>query len=110
MAGGEVHGGERAVVDAQGEAALVQDVEHVEDVLGAAYEAEHFGDVHGVARPCVRQQVAELRALHRVKAAGGATLFLKDHRLLDVGLMQDEVLTVGRLLVGRHPLVIACDL
>ncbi|MEW2398124.1 hypothetical protein [Streptomyces sp. NPDC046862] len=40
-AGGEVHRGERAVVDAQGDLVVVNDVEHVEDVPGAAYEAEH---------------------------------------------------------------------
>lgn len=58
VAGGEVHGREGSVVDAQGETVTVQDVEHVEDVLGAAYEAEHLGDVHGVARPRVGQQLA----------------------------------------------------
>ncbi|MFF1705079.1 hypothetical protein [Streptomyces sp. NPDC058252] len=72
VAGGEVHRGERAAVDAQGETVAVEDVEHVEDVPGAAYEAEHLGDVHGVARPGARQQFAELRALQRVEAAGGA--------------------------------------
>jgi hypothetical protein len=44
----------------------VEDVEHVEDVPGAAHEAEHLGDVHGVARPSVseeREERAELRAL-----------------------------------------------
>jgi len=41
VAGGEVHRGERSVVDAQGQAVAVEDVEHVEDVLIAAYEAEH---------------------------------------------------------------------
>ncbi len=100
VAGGEVHGGERAVVDAQGEAVAVQDVEHVEDVAGATHEAEHLGDVHGVARPRVREQLAELRSLQRVKAAGGAGLLLEDDRVLDPGLVQDEVLSVG-----RHPLV-----
>ncbi|GAA2638342.1 hypothetical protein GCM10009863_63960 [Streptomyces axinellae] len=92
-------------MDAQGEAVAVQDVEHVEDVLVAAHEAEHLGDVHGVARPRVLQQLAELRPLKRVEAAGGAGLFLEDDRVLDVGLGQDEVLTGGRLLVGRYPLV-----
>ncbi|MFG2881084.1 hypothetical protein ACGFYV_01930 [Streptomyces sp. NPDC048297] len=43
VTGGEVHGGERAVVDAQGEATRLEDVEHVEDVLVAAHEAEHLG-------------------------------------------------------------------
>jgi hypothetical protein len=42
VAGGEVHRGERAVVDAQGDLVVVKDVEHVEDVPGAAYEAEHL--------------------------------------------------------------------
>jgi hypothetical protein len=56
VAGGEVHGGERAVVDAQRHLVAVEDVEHVEDVPGAAYEAEHLGDVHGVARPGVGEQ------------------------------------------------------
>jgi hypothetical protein len=92
-------------VDAQGETAGVQDVEHIEDVLGAAYETEHLGDVHGVTRPRIREQLAELRALKRVEATGGAGVLLEDDRVLDPGLVQDEVLTVGRLPVGRHPLV-----
>nr|WP_322778244.1 hypothetical protein [Frankia sp. Cas4] len=99
-AGGEVHRGERAVVDAQGEAAGVQHVEDVEDVLRAAYEAEHLGDVHGVARPRVGEQIAELRALEGVEAAGVAGLYLERDRVLDPGLAEDEVLPVG-----RHPLV-----
>ncbi|MFJ2847625.1 hypothetical protein ACIPD2_39330 [Streptomyces griseofuscus] len=41
VAGGEVHRGERAVVDAQGEAVAMEGVEHVEDVAGAADKAEH---------------------------------------------------------------------
>jgi hypothetical protein len=61
-------------VDAQGEAALVQDVQHVEDVRRASHKAEHLGDVHGVARPRVREQLVELRALEQVEAAGGAGL------------------------------------
>jgi hypothetical protein len=36
-------------VDVQGETVTMQDVEHVEDVPGAVYEADHLGDVHGVA-------------------------------------------------------------
>jgi hypothetical protein len=53
VAGGEVNRGrthrrgERTVVDAQGERALAQDVEHVEHVVdapGAAYEPEHLGE------------------------------------------------------------------
>ncbi|MXG26866.1 hypothetical protein [Streptomyces sp. YIM 132580] len=44
----------------------------------AAHEAEHLGDVHGVARPRVRQQLAELRALEGVEAAGGARVLLED--------------------------------
>lgn len=83
MAGGEVH--------AQGDLVAVEDVEHDEDVLGAAHEAEHLGDVHGVARPRVRQQLAELRALKRVEAAGGAGVLLEDDRVLDPGLGEDEV-------------------
>lgn len=39
MAGGEVHRGERAVVNAKGEAVAVKDVENAEDVRGAAHEA-----------------------------------------------------------------------
>jgi hypothetical protein len=105
MAGGEVHRGERAVVDAQGDLFAVEDVEHVEDVTGAPNEAEHLGDVHGVARPRVRQQFAELRALEGVEATGGALVFLEGDRVLDPGLVQDEVLPGGRLLVGRDPLV-----
>jgi hypothetical protein len=69
VAGGEVHRGERAVVDAQRHLVVV---EHVEDMPGAAYEAEHLGDVQGVARPCVGQQFAELRTLQQVEAAGRA--------------------------------------
>ncbi|MFE9008520.1 hypothetical protein ACFYOY_41540 [Streptomyces sp. NPDC007875] len=38
--------------------------------------AEAGIDVHGVARPRVRQQFAELRAFQRVEAAGGAGLLL----------------------------------
>lgn len=105
VTGGEIHGGERAVVDAQREAVAVQDVEHVEDAPGAAYEAEHLGDVHDVARPRVRQQLAELRALEPVKAGGGARVLLEDDRLLDPGLAKDEVLPGGGPLVGRDPLV-----
>lgn len=102
---GEVHRGERSVVDAQGGLVAVEDVEHVEDVAGGAYEAEHFGDVHGVARPRVGEQLAELRPLERVEAAGGAAVLLEDDRVLDPGLVQDEVLPGGGLLVGRDPLV-----
>lgn len=59
MACGEVQGGERAVVDAQGETIAVEDVKHVEDVLDAADEAKHLGDVHGVARPGVGEQLGD---------------------------------------------------
>ncbi|MDX3538673.1 hypothetical protein PV721_30890 [Streptomyces sp. MB09-01] len=38
--GGEVHAGERAVVDGQGEAVAEEDVGHAEDVLVASYKAE----------------------------------------------------------------------
>ncbi|MET9914505.1 hypothetical protein ABZZ74_48780 [Streptomyces sp. NPDC006476] len=55
VTGGEVHGGERAVVDAQRHLVAMEDVEHVKDAPGAAYEAEHLGDVHAVARPRIRQ-------------------------------------------------------
>ncbi len=105
VAGGEVHRGERAVVDAQGEAVAVQDVEDVEDVPGTAYEAEHLGDVHGVPGPRVVEERAELGALEGLEAAGGAVVLLEDDRVLDPGLVQDEVLPGGRLLVGRDPLV-----
>ena len=77
----------------------------VEDVPGAAYEAEHLGDVHGVARPRVGEQFAELRALEGVEAAGGARVLLEDDGALDAGLVQDEVLPGGGLLVGRDPFV-----
>lgn len=73
VAGGEVHRGERAVVDAQGEAVAVEDVEHVEDVAGAVHEAEHLGDVHGVARPRIDEQLAELRALQRVEGPASSS-------------------------------------
>ena len=46
-------------MDAQRHLVVVEDVEHVEDMPGAAYEAEHLGDVQGVTRPCVGQQFAE---------------------------------------------------
>lgn len=56
---------------ARGQVVAVEDVEHVEDVRGGAtHEAEHRRDVHGVARPRVRAQLAELRALKPVEAAG----------------------------------------
>ncbi|MEU0690862.1 hypothetical protein [Streptomyces uncialis] len=58
------------------------------------------GDVHGVARPRVRQQLAELRTLERVAAVGGARVLLEDNRVLDPGLGQDEVLPGGGLLIG----------
>jgi hypothetical protein len=105
VAGNEVHRGERTVVDAQGELVAVQDFEDVENVLVAADEAEHLGDVHGVARPRVREQFAGLRALERVEAAGCARLFLEHPRVADLGLGENEVLPGGRLLVGRHPFV-----
>jgi hypothetical protein len=79
-------------VDAQGELVAVQDFEDVEDVLVAAHEAEHLGDVHGVARPGVGEQFSELRALERVEAAGGPRVLLEDDRVLDASLGQDEVL------------------
>ncbi|MEW1824095.1 hypothetical protein [Streptomyces sp. NPDC088196] len=37
VASGEVHRGERAAVDAQGDLVAVEDVEYVEDVPGSAY-------------------------------------------------------------------------
>lgn len=86
------------------EVGAVEDVERVEDVPGAAHEAEHLGDVHGVARPGVGEQFAELRTLQRVEAAAGAGLSLEVDQVL-VPCLVREVLTVGRLLVGRHPLV-----
>ncbi|SCF94839.1 hypothetical protein [Streptomyces sp. Ncost-T10-10d] len=72
----------------------MQDVEHVEDVLGAAHEAERLGDVHGATRPRVDEQLAELRALERVEAAGGARALLEHDRALDPGLTQGEGFTV----------------
>ncbi|MDQ0757616.1 hypothetical protein QF027_000251 [Streptomyces canus] len=38
VTGGEGHRGERAIVDAHGETIAMEDVEHVEDVLGGAHE------------------------------------------------------------------------
>ncbi|NEC17226.1 hypothetical protein [Streptomyces parvus] len=70
-------------MDAQDELVAVQDFEDVEDVLVAAHEAEHLGDVRGVARPRVRQRLAELRSLERVEAAGGARGLFEDDRVLD---------------------------
>ena len=81
VACGGVHRGERAVVNARRHLLAVQDVEYVEDVSGAAYEAEHLGDVDGVARPRVHEQFAELRALEGVEAAGGAGVLLEDNRV-----------------------------
>ncbi|KPL30228.1 hypothetical protein JI76_35110 [Streptomyces anulatus] len=49
----------------------------------------------GVARSRVGEQFAELRALEGVEAAGGARVFLEDDRVLDAGLVQDEVLPGG---------------
>ncbi|WP_185836960.1 hypothetical protein [Streptomyces sp. WAC 06783] len=103
-ADGEVHRGKRAVVDAQREAVAVEDVEHVEDVASAAHEAEHPGDVHGVARPRVRQQLAELRPL----GDGGGWRCRRPPRRRPgprFGLAQDEVLAGDRLLFRRNPLV-----
>ncbi|MEU7501781.1 hypothetical protein AB0B52_32950 [Streptomyces griseofuscus] len=68
VAGGEVHRGERVVVDARGD---LDAVEYVENVAGAAYEAEHLGEVYGVARLRVGEQFAELRSLERAEAVGG---------------------------------------
>ncbi|KRD20155.1 hypothetical protein ASE41_17700 [Streptomyces sp. Root264] len=85
----------------------MEDVEHVEDVPGAAYEAEHLGDVHGVARPRVGEELAELRALEGVETTGGSRVLLEDDRVLDAGLVQDEVLPGGGLLVGRDRLVLS---
>ncbi|MGW1988364.1 hypothetical protein ACWCPJ_39000 [Streptomyces collinus] len=65
VAGGEVHRGERAVVDAQREAVAVDDVEHVEDVAGAAYEAEPLGDVHGVPGPGVVEECPDVSVARR---------------------------------------------
>lgn len=55
------------------------------------------------AWPRARQQLAVLRPLERVEAAGGARLLLEDDRVLDPGLGQDEVRSGGGLLVGRDP-------
>ncbi|MFD5386970.1 hypothetical protein ACFWMG_18885, partial [Streptomyces sp. NPDC127074] len=49
------------------------------------------GDVHGVPGPGVVEERAELRTLERVEAAGGAAVLLEDDRVLDAGLVQDEV-------------------
>ncbi|GGU13077.1 hypothetical protein GCM10010272_67910 [Streptomyces lateritius] len=96
VAGGEIHGGERAVVDVQRHLVAVEDIEHVEDVPGAAYEAEHLGDVDGVAGPSVVEERTELWALERVEAAGCARVLFEDDRVLDVSLGEDEVLPGGR--------------
>jgi hypothetical protein len=45
-ADGEVHRGQHAVVGTQRETIAVEDVD---DGPGAAHEAEHLGEVHGVA-------------------------------------------------------------
>ncbi|EFL37145.1 predicted protein [Streptomyces viridochromogenes DSM 40736] len=73
---------------------------HVEDVAGAAYEAEHLGDVHCATRPGVGEQLAELRPLERVEVAGGARILLEGDRVTDPGLVQEEVLA-GRSTAGR---------
>jgi hypothetical protein len=51
--------------------------------------------VHRLSRPRVGEQFAELRPLQRVEAAGSARGLLEEDRVLDPGLVQDEVLTVG---------------
>ncbi len=105
VAGGEVHLRERAVVDAQRHLLAVQDVEHIEDVSSAAYEAEHLGDVDGVARPGVGEQsrnVGRWSGWRRLEVSWSSS---KATRSYDPGLVQDEVLQGGGLLVGRDPLV-----
>ncbi|MGW5284762.1 hypothetical protein ACWERI_35880 [Streptomyces collinus] len=69
----------------------MEDFEDAEDVLVAAHETEHLGDVHGVARPGLREQFAELRALERLEAAGGARLFLEHPRGVDPGFGEDKI-------------------
>lgn len=58
-------------MDAQGEQVTVQDFEDVEDVLVATHEGEHLGDIHGAARPRVREQFAEVRALEAASPGAG---------------------------------------
>ncbi|MFJ5226463.1 hypothetical protein [Streptomyces sp. NPDC088400] len=59
-------------MDAQGDLVAMEDVELVEDVASAAYEAEHLGDVHGVAEPRVSEQFTELRVL-RLEVPGSSS-------------------------------------
>ncbi|GAB2483541.1 hypothetical protein GCM10027187_58880 [Streptosporangium sandarakinum] len=92
-------------MDAQRQPLSVEDVENIEDVPGAADEAEHLGDVHGVAGPGVGREFDGLRPLEGVEAAGSSAALLEDDRILDAGPGQDEVLPGGRLPVGRDPLV-----
>jgi hypothetical protein len=84
-------------------AVVVQDIEDIEDVPRAVYEAEQFGDAHGVARLRAGEQLAGLRALERVKASGSAGLLHEGDRGPDPGLGEDGVLPVDWLLIGRHP-------
>ncbi|MFE4574414.1 hypothetical protein [Streptomyces chartreusis] len=76
VAGGEIHRGKRAIVDAQRRLVAVEDIMHVE---AAGRSQEH----------------AELRALEWVEAAEGAGVLLKDGRVIDACLLQDEVLPGG---------------
>ncbi|MFF9501209.1 hypothetical protein [Streptomyces sp. NPDC014656] len=74
-------------------------------VPGAAYEAEHLGDVRGVTRPRVVGERTELRPLERVGAMGGSRVLPEDDRVPDPGLVKDEALADGRLLVNGDPFV-----
>ena len=62
-------------------------------------------DAQGVAlaAPYGGEQFTELRPLERVEAAGGSRVLFEDDRVLDSGLVQDEVLPGGRLLVRSRP-------
>lgn len=57
---------------------------------------ERLGDVHGVARSRIGGQPAKLRAVKGMKATGAAGVLVEDDRVLEPGLGEDEVLTIGR--------------
>lgn len=88
------------MVDAQRDLVAVEDVEHVEECARCRVRG-------GTSRRCARcrpagrrRAVRRLRPLKGAEEAGGAALFLEDDLVFDPGLGKDEVVTVGRLLVG----------
>jgi hypothetical protein len=77
-------------------------------VLGSDHPATlttryYLAQWRGQADGAPSEQFAELRALDWVEAAVGARDLLEENRVLDPGLVQDEVLPAGRPLAGRDP-------